>query len=268
MATYKCTMILEQRTNLSNTAQGYRIGGWSEGVYAQEAEFGVLQTNFLELCRRRANLLSLGGAVVGQRYQLIDPSGRTVSTARRYPGINLDGDVPQMALTFVLSALSSPNVRRFVLRGTPDSVVFEGEYRPNATYPGFITAFVNELPNFRFRANNLQLTPVPLSSIAGDGTFVLQLPLTYAVNDYFNVSRAKNSSDQSFSGRFHVETKVDSQHGKFSNWPHGVTIGGTVKLDQIIYPIISAAGPISPKAIVRKVGRPLGGYRGRASARA
>lgn len=268
MATYKMTMLLELATNVGGASEGHRLAGWSEGVYAISTDFAAARASFQNLCQKRAALLGTGGSVVGQRYQLIDPTGRTQTEARIYKGSTLLTDAPQVALTFTVPAKNSPNVRRFTLRGAVDSIVVEGEYQPGPNTPAKLNAFVFALSGFRFRASNLQAPIVPIGSIAADGTFVLQQPLTYAVNDYLNVSRARNAQQQSFSGRFHVGIRTDAQNGKFSNWFNGATLGGTAQPDTTIYPEFDVAPNPTPKVVVRKVGRPFGGYRGRASTRA
>lgn len=268
MATYKCIAKFDLGTNRSGASSGRRIGGWTEGVYSQSSDFAALRVSFEELCRRRANLLPLGATIFGQRYQLIDPTGRTVSTTVIFPGSTWATDVPQMCLNFAVPAASTPNVRNFCLRGLPDTLVKEGEYLPDPDYSFALDVWKAQLAPFRFAASTLSNGPIAINSIAGDGTFVLQQPLTYAANDYLNVSRAKNSGGQSFNGRFWVKVRTDAQNGQFGNWPHGATLGGTVRLDDTIYPLFDSTATITPKVGQRKVGRPLNGYRGRASNRA
>jgi hypothetical protein len=265
MATFKCTIQMNLTTNLQGTAQGSRVGGWSESVYAQETEFATVKANFETLCLYRAGLLSSGAAVVGQRYQLIDPTGRSTTTGRRFPGLGDISDVPQMAVAFKLASKTTPNARRFVLAGIPDQVAYEGEYKPYPNFSSNLALFVWGLRNFRFRASNLSTSRVPLSSVSSQGVFVLQQPLVYDVNDYLTVSRAEAGSGETISGRFHVKAKVDAQNGTFSLWPTTATVRGTVKPDEVFYPLLDERTVYSPQITVRKIGRPSGGYRGRAS---
>lgn len=267
MATFKCTMLFTLATNRSNGSIGKRVAGWSESVYSQTSDFAALRTSFVNLCQKRAALLARGASIVGQRYQMIDPRGRATVNGQQFAGNYGDSDVPQMSLTFVVPSASSPNNRRFTLRGLSDIFVVEGEYKPSAFINQVIADFVAALATFRFRATNLTNEPVPISTIAGDGTFVLQQPLTFAVNDYLNVSRVRVSGGTN-SDRYHVSVATDTQHGKFSDWSLGAGTGGTARLDTIIYPLFDGTAQVDPVVVTRKVGRPINGYRGRASTRA
>src|SRR4051812_2176397 len=95
----KYTAIFELSTNNSNTAQGHRVGGWSETVYYNGSVNAVNIAQFTNLCQRRARFLPASAAVVGQRYQNIDPVGGASTGSVRFPGnANYGNDVPQMSL--------------------------------------------------------------------------------------------------------------------------------------------------------------------------
>lgn len=267
MAVYKATMIFQQTSNAGGTAANTRSGGWSESLYWQGSDLALLKQQFLQLCNIRSWMLSNAGLIVGQRYQRIDPLGAAFSSGQRFSGNIQLSDQPQVAITFTVPGLGVPNARRFTLRGIADARVQEGEYVPSAAFTGNLAAFVRKLGNFCFRAKNQVIDKIPLSSVAADGTFVLQQPLTYALNDYLNLSEVLISTNYRVGGRFHVKTRTDDQHGIISGWIYPAGTGGFVKLDELIFPGFDFNAEVTPIACVRKVGRPSSGYRGRASAR-
>lgn len=268
MAVFKLIAIFEQVTNLSGDSIGHRIAGWSEGVYGVSGNFPLLRTQFEALCEARAPLLGTGSSIVGQRYELIDPIGRTQTGARRFTPSFEKSDVPQMALTFVVNALNTPHVRRFTLRGLRDGLAEEGEYKPTANSPAAISAFVRALSPFSMRASNLQTPYVPLLGVDAVGNFTMAQPLTYAVGDRVTVKGAKTSLGTVPTQAYYVEARTDATHGKLGNWVAGVAIEGAVRGQLVSYPTFDPNTPIAPQITVRKAGRPLGGYRGRASKRA
>jgi len=271
MSLFKCTALFSLVTNTDGTAKGNRQGGWSESVYFDGLEANLV-SRFEALCARRALLLGTATDLIGQRYQKIDPVGRAVQGSKRFPGQNvLENDVPQMALMFNMFSTTGLNSRRFTLRGLPDEYVHQGEWKPTPSATSNFNQYCNALAPFSMKASRKDTAKAPLVSIAVDGTFILQQPLAFAANDYLTVSGAKVIGGTA-NGRFHVQTFTDTQHGKFSNWVSGASIGGEVKLDETFYPAFentatTGAFP-NPKVVVRKVGRPFGGYVGRASRRA
>jgi hypothetical protein len=176
-----------------------------------------------------------------------------------------------MALMFSMFSSTGLNARRFTLRGLPDEYVFEGEFKPTPAATSNFRTYCNRLKNFNMRATRKDTAGAPITSIATDGTFILQQALAFAANDYLNITGVKIIGG-STSGRFHVSTFTDNQHGKLSNWVAGAGIGGAAKLDEQFYPAFedtaAAARWPNAKVVVRKVGRPFGGYSGRASRRA
>lgn len=267
MAIIKCISLFQLGTNPSGGSRGSRIGGWSESVLFSGV-FADAVTRFNNYCEKRAAMLANSAAVVGQRYQLIDPEGRTQTAARRFQGTLGACDVPQMAVTFTVPASGSPNIRRFVLRGLPDGYAVEGEFAPTPAFDLAFGLWKTTLTYFGFQCLNLLATTVPVTSIAADGTFVLQKPIVFAPNDYLSISRARDVSGNTHNGRFHVQTMTDTQHGKFDDWVGLATLGGTARPDAYLFQGFNAPQASEPTLTLRKVGRPFTPYRGRASARA
>lgn len=270
MAIFKCTMLFSQTSTPVGGNATARTGGWSESVYRDTVAPASLVSRFLDLCTKRAALLSTNAAIVGQRYQQIDPFGKTTTGGTVLPGSAGPCDVPQMALTYVLFALNSPNARRFTLRGIPDAVVTTGEYNP-AGVAGFNNNFLTYLSQFfqwNFRAYTAPSGQVPILTISDTGAVVLASPLTLAVHDRVRISGVSAIGKAAPSGSFRVLTVTDSTHFTIDEWPNVPGQSGLAWLPSLIYPFFAPAQTPTPKVVVRKVGRPFGGYRGRASARA
>lgn len=266
MAVIKCTSLFQLTTNSSGASQGSRVAGWSEGLLFSGTASDAID-KFNNLCIGRAAMLATSAAIVGQRYQLIDPSGRTQTARNRYPGTLGSADVPQMGCTFTMQAQSSLNVRRFTFRGLPDQYAVEGEFKPDSVFVYAFALWRSRVAFFGFKCLNLGLATVPVTSIAADGTFVLQQPLAFIGNDYLHIRGATDVSGNVHNGRFHVQTATDSQHGKFDNWVGLATLGGNAKPDAYIFQTFNAATASTPTLTLRKAGRPFDQYRGRASVR-
>lgn len=269
MATRKCTMLFEQSSNAGGASNETRTGGWSESFYSQADPFATVQNGFRTLCTFRARLLPSSARIVGQRYQSIDPPSVAGTTGEVYPGLAGSNDVPQMALFLRVPAASVPNVRPLTLRGLPDGQVTDGEYVPTSAYVAFLARYLQELAFWRFKSKDREQAKIGLESIATTGVFTLQSPLTFAVGDRLNVARARNTRGETLEGTFRVLEVTSTTVGKFALWgDNGAWTGGYVQPDEIIYPLMSdISGNPGAKAVVRKVGRPLSGYRGRSTRR-
>lgn len=265
----KCTMLFSLATNTSGQSLGRRIGGWSESVYDNTDNINTTQRTFALLCQARAGMLPVGAAVIGQRYQIVNPVGGTTTTKRVFPGTIAPADVPQMAAQFSCPGVGVPNVRLFTLRGMPDANVVEGEFKPTPEYLAAFNLFKNRLRNWYFRGRALTNLEVPIVSISSAGVFVLGAALTFDELNKIRIFKAKETSfDTTISGLFTVLTKTSSTGGTFANWTHGNRVDGTCRVDGVIYPQIQALQASDITVTVRKVGRPFNQYRGRASARA
>lgn len=270
MATFKATMLFVQNSNKGGFATETRVGGWSESYYYQ-GDLNNLKGNFASLCVARAGILPDSARIVGQRYQSIDPPAAAGTAGRVFPGFLGSNDVPQLALFIRVPGIGVSNVRPLTLRGLPDAQCTDGEFAPTPTYKANLAFFLEQLSalTFRFKGTDKTQPQVGLETIGSDGTFTLQSNLTFTVGTAINVSRAKNSRGQTLEGRFRVLTATDATHGKFATWgDNGAWTGGLAQLDATIYPLVSDVS-LNPgaKTVVRKVGRPFSGYRGRATRR-
>jgi len=199
----KCTALFELTTNpASTTTAPHRIGGWSESVYDVVGSFGSTTVNaFKEVCRQRARLLPAGAAIVGQRYQIIDPPGLSTTDNTRYPGREtVSPDVPQMALLCKAPAKSASNFKNLILRGIPDARVEQGEYSREAPFTQALNAYFGALDRFFFKARDLTQTAYPLIDILANGTYQTEGSTTLAEGDMVRVLRAENTSERRVGG--------------------------------------------------------------------
>lgn len=276
MPTVKCTMFMQLATNLSLPAEAQRrIGGWSETVYrtggdvagAIRALNGEERFAGPDLCATRAQLLPTGAAIVGQRFQVIDPVGLAQSTSATFPGSSgLAADIPQMCLYCKVPAVGTPNIRKLFLRGIPDARVIEGEFQPLAGWRGIVQRYFTSLSGFAFRARDLTAPAARIISITPEGLVTTEDPHPFAINNMLRILRSLAADGNFGGGRFQVQN-LGSSNVTFQlrGWDGGATVGGTARLDRIIYPAFDGNSATIGRIIVKKVGRPFGGYRGRVS---
>lgn len=283
MATWKNTMLfgLTTRATTGNTAAGLdpvaglvsqatatprRTGGWSESVY--ENRDNPARDQFEELCKRRARLLPLGAAIIGQRYEgIVDARGSTTGGKIFVGASGLESDVPQMALLCRVPSLNSANISKLTLRGIPDVRVREGEYNPSIQFDRDLTNYFSWLSGYRFKARNLTSITIDIGGIDSGGLVTLAGNNPgFLVNNRVRVLRTMNNDDRQLGGAFRV-TGVTSTTVQLANWANGECLGGRLRLEETIYADFDGANGSILRAVVRKVGRPFGGYVGRSSKR-
>jgi len=274
MARLKYTMLFEQASNISGTANNRRIGGWSESVYGEDGVTVPNLTTFGNLMTARANLLTTAAKIVGQRYQIVAPVGGANPGATQFPGaIPLNSDIPQMSVVMRVAAVAQPNAARVTLRGVPDDLVFQGEYRDTIGYTPLLFSYLGQLSNWRFKARNLTATQIRIQQIAANGTVTSLDPVTFAPGALVRVLRTVDEDGLFHGGLFRVGPTVTTDTFTLVGWPTVLTRDGRIRLEETIYPVHldytgGGAPPMpTPKVQTRKVGRPGGGYRGRQSKR-
>lgn len=263
MATIRATMLFE-----AATADRGRVAGWTESWYKIGTPEAVLDS-IKVLCTPRAALMPLNSKIIGQRLQVI--GGRSMSDNVVFTGrTRLTNDIPQMAAQCVVGSAGQAQKKSFSVRGLPDDCVTGGDYTGANGLGASFAAFFRRLADdaWQWQARDTSIAATPIVSIAADGTFVLAAPMIFAVGDYVNLVRVKNVTGRSVKGDFFVETKVDNQHGKLFNWTGGqVNLAGKMRVRAYTYPVVSRDLGKVIQVMVRKVGRPLNPYRGRATKR-
>jgi len=252
----KVTFLVQQTTGAG------RVAGFSETWYYEgtAADTNRAADNF---AKRRSGFLTRTAAVIGWRIQVIGGSAQVVKT--RYPGVLATGaDIPQMAVSCKCKGSGVPNVKRFQVRGVPDSNVVNGDFEPTQAFQAAFDAWAGTLGLWRFRAKDLAAPRVRIVSIAADGTFALAGAITFNVGSTIDILRCKNNAGVNVSGSYYVSVKTDGQNGKFLNWGGSVVaLKGEARAQTITYPLVDNQTVVLEKVTTRKVGRPFDLYAGR-----
>jgi hypothetical protein len=277
----KCTMVLQLATNTANpNLPARRIGGWTESWYYNGVSvadcynkfWGGANGNVNNLCAARAGLLPNSAAIVGQRFQQLDPVGPSQSLNQEFAGQRAwPCDVPQMALLCKVPGTGVRNIRQMILRGIPDQFVVEGEFAPNQTMTRNLNSYIGSLANFAFRALDAAARPTAIFDVqaeAGDIGRVVTVsgvtPVT-AIGQIVTIRGTATPGGPKISGQFQVTELVGVSSFRIRNWTAGHTYGGTVALRSFINPAVDAGNITIGRVIVKKVGRPPVGYVGRRS---
>lgn len=263
-------MIFQLTTATGDAApRSQRTGGWTESYYQDADSISLVRGAFETLCTARARLLPAGARITGQRYQQVNPVGRSATGDRNFPGSSaLEGDIPQMALHFRINGEGVVNARSVDLRGIPDDVVVKGEYRVIVAFQNSLQNFFVTLQGFQFRALDLSVPTYRIFGVDNTGLFVLEDAAPAIVpGSVIQVLRTLNEAKQQVGGRFLVLTKPTTTTGTLKNWTFGETRGGRMRINSYIYPVFERGDKNSALVIDKKIGRPSKGYRGRRSSR-
>lgn len=276
----KVTLLMQLSTNTTNPLlPGRRIGGWSESYYWEGANMADLISLVNDvsfdfgpsLSSARAAILPKAASVVGQRIQLINPTGPSQSLNEQFPGNPAwPCDIPQMALLCKAPAVTGNHIRQLILRGIPDQMVIEGEYAPTPGFSNRLQEFFNVLGLFSFRGRTTPTGAQPIMNISAAGVVASGVPITVRVGDIVTITNANVLPPGTFvNGLFRVTAITPTlQQFTLANWTAGIAgSAGTSNSRGIVYPRINAARITIGRIIVRKVGRPFVGYRGRRSNR-
>ena len=275
MSTQKCTLLFNYASNsgeesgvntLTNAIT--RTAGWSESWYLVNLSADEVRARTVNLAQVRAALLPIGCAVVGQRYQTVDPVGPSQTGSVVFPGTaGTLADVPQMSLFYRLPASTGRNIRPVVLRGLPDARSVRGEYLPSDKYDKALASFFGVLRGqaFCFRGRDLSKPELPIVAVIGH-TVSTQDAHGFTEGQMVRILRTvDDDSGRKMGGVFQVRTPITTRQFDIypdNNWD---TRGGRVRLEAAAYFTIGVEG--TPRVMVRKAGRAFFGYRGRQSNR-
>lgn len=275
MVATKVTLLFNATTqNPEGTTQ--RLAGFSESYYSTLAiDNPALKVIWNNLCIARAALLSANTAIIGSRYQNVDPVGASRQYDTVYPSPSTAAsDLPSVALQWTVRSLGTFNQRSVILRGVPDARVANGEYSPIASYNTALGNFFNELrTNWQFRAIDRSILPVKIASII-DGVMTTLQPHSLAIGNHVKIMSTLAGSDRVVRSYEAVVTApVTTFNANLFMWggreavPNSVF--GRVRKATIIYPSmgITPEEIVTPNAITRKVGSPFRKFRGRRTAK-
>jgi len=274
---FKATMLFQQGTGQAAggaTAVSH-LGGWSESVYFFSDDIAALRNRLYTsgawgpgLCPARAALLAASGSIVGVRIQKVFPkSGRSQTAKVGFPGVtgNLT-DVPQMALNCTIGALTAINVRRFCIRGIPDSMVVRGEYSPSFAFISAITSYFIALGNFNFPGLDQTENVYDVLTVNAAGIVTTSVANNWAIGNRIHFSSIKKTSGTLIATDQQVLALGPGLNQvTLSAWPYGDCTGGKAQRITINLYLMDTSQANVDRASVRKVGRPFDQYRGRRS---
>ena len=175
-----------------------------------------------------------------------------------------DCDVPQMALMFSAAGTGVANRTRFAAKGIPDNQVENGELNMTSAFNQQVLGYMSELQggNWGWVGKNLA---VQTQRVLGLNAGVLRTTglLGAVVGSYLTLLNVTSVNGSPISGSYRVNA-IDPA-GPFYTLDglaaFSANAGGTVRLDEAIF--IDYAQIRYAKVVVRKVGKPFGGYVGR-----
>lgn len=267
MAGFKFTMIFNAITGAADDPAQQRSGGWSESVYSP-TDTGDELALFRTLSQRRAALLPRSARISGWRIQQVDPSVRAAQSSQNFPGPagdTNDTDIPQMGLAFTVPDASGTHSRRMKIACIPDRFIVRGEFLPTPAYRGALTAYMNQLDLWAMRCIDFTAPVVNVDNITAAGVMTTVTAITFNRGDVVQVRSAVKADGTKVSGQFKVSVATLNDETTLANWPHGLTVKGTVRKITYIYPNIEANENTAVVASTRKIGRPSTGFRGRRS---
>lgn len=248
--------------------QKVRTGGWSESVYfagsAEEA-----RAAFLILAPLRAQLLPGRFFIDGLTLQVVDGGSSTQGLALPGP-TEYASDAPQMALQIKMAGMGVVNSRTFALRGIPDAMIKSGEYHPESYFHGAVLSYIGWLAggDFRFKGRKLSNDLFDIVDISVAGVLqMVQDESNVDAGDLVQLYHAKDQFGNSVKGTF-TAAKIGAEETlTLIDWAGQHVVKGKFRIQEHDYFGMKEVGAKIGPAVVRKVGRPFGGYRGRASNR-
>lgn len=272
----RITYIFSVTTNPEDrSAATQHSGGWTESFWVNNESVVPTSPGIASIARLRAALLPAQGAIIGvrlHRYAIVGNSLRPLGSSTGkflFPGnAGRLTDLPQVALELAIGSSSSANSARFVLRGMPDEIMKGGEYQPSPAYKRLVTAYCNALVTSDpcFVGRDLLRTTARVLGIAG-GVVTLDGAIgAIAGIDFMRILRARDNNGRPVGGTYRITTIVGQNYTVVGL--DGITMtlaNGFARVDALQVYDIGRAEP--SRAVVKKVGRPLEGYRGRQSKR-
>jgi len=270
MPATKFTMVFQQATGQSiENGLPNRVGGWTESWYRAEVyPFSALvDLQVTALMATRAALLPSFAAIVGQRYQVVDPVGRSATAARKFPGASsLAQDVPNLCL-YARARSTSANIRPVYLRGLPDSVVVRGEFAPTPGFQRDLTTFYRQLTGggWLFEGVDLAAPQFAIASITTGGLITWAEPIPYNDGDRVTIIRTELANGRRSGGTYRLSSVSAGITGQLINWDLGACVRGTTRAYTLSLHAVSALE--TSRVLTKKVGGVFDRYRGRASNR-
>lgn len=272
MPIYRSSLIFAVTTQPVNPIKAFaRSGGWSEGFWSTFNPSGSTQLN--QIANLRAAMLPAQVSVTGFRVAVFNIDGNRLQPAGTsagkflFPGATrYSVDVPQAGLEMSFPAVGAPNNARPVLRGLPDEVVVNGEYSPDPTFSAAFNRYVTALNvnGFGFVGRDLASASARVLAITAGVVNLSQVLAGVAIGDFLRFHRVTNTLGRPISGAFLVTNIAGQQYTLSGLGANAVIVpSGTARKDTLSF-FAYAPGTFG-SVVVKKIGRPSRGYRGRRS---
>lgn len=270
-AAYRCSMIFNYISGAAIGTGWLNLkGGWSESVYSTSFSPATV-ASFRNFAQARASLLPASAYIAGFRFQGIDPSSGANTQAVNYPGpgntVTNAQDLPQSSLLLRVAAAGRTNVRSMRITAIPDAQLNYGEWNPGGPYQIAMGNFLTQLSGWNMRVQDLTQTVWSVASITQGGLVTTVLNSGLAIGQYVKIKRTLDAFGNYKGGKYQITGTPAANQLQLANWNYGASTGGVVQQFVIVYPVIVANESSISRAVVRKVGRPSLGYRGRRSKR-
>jgi len=263
---YKLTMIFQATTTPNGTSAIPRTAGWTESVYNGTLTTGT-RTQFAALMAARAGLLPNNAAIIGQRYQVVLPTGGSSTGALRFPGTaplagTFQGDIPSSSL-LCKTQTAGANIRNTIIRCLPDNWISGGELVGNTTITAALQAYFDELTGWDMLGRDLTAVATPITEISEDGVVSFYDPLAIPTPCKVRIASSIDADGFRRGGSFKALSQPTTSSVLLLNWPYGVTENGTIRIQATDLRTITTTSVA--RVITKKVGRPLFVFRGRKS---
>jgi hypothetical protein len=279
---FKIVMVMQQRTEgtAKSAKIGYtptpRMGGWTESFWITGSTFAQVLVMLKgprttpvaapPILEARATCLSLHASVLGARvYQGGTGKGQFVSAV--YPGTTWRGDQPGTSLLCQTVTPEAVTVRRFTMRGIPDTQCVDGEFLPTPEFTTQVYTYFESLQGTSF-LGKLPSTVYEVFTIDAEGRVTLRVPSPFKAGDIVTISNAVDVNGNRRGGEFSIVAPgPDVSQFLLKNWLFGACRGGSCTIPVKGFVKIAVGQTSAVRITNHKIGRPFAGYRGRKSKR-
>ena len=276
-------VVMKFRAATSGPGGVARVAGFSESVWFLSDDVAAClvacrtASGGLGLLPARAGLLPSQAAIVELKlYQ--GGAGRGQSFAVNYPGQRGPTDLPNMALLASTFDPLTGKTRRWFIHCVPDQYVVTGEYAPDQAMRDAVDNYFRLLNLFGFftaipspaTAKITTIVSIPPVAPATIPTALVNLEAIDGITAGMtvNFSGVKLDNGNPIAPRpANVQSITGANQFLLPTWTFGNAKEGTVSQSAYQASQFSAANCQIVRAATRKVGRPSGGFVGRASKR-
>lgn len=219
---------------------------------------------------KRVPMLPRNSTIVAFRQQEVGNLGRSVLYKVPRPGVNaFIQDQSEAALKYKVRSTTTSAERTAVIAMVPDDIIIGGVYAGGeGDWLSYVNQFFNHIrDNWQMRIIDQSVPTYSIATIDADGNVVTNEATAFVAGAKVQVLRSKTEEDNTGSGVFYVETVTNPTHFKLRGWTFGATTKGSIRTYVITYNSVNVSTNhrANPEVGTRKIGRPFGESRGKAS---